>query len=91
MGCAYLHICILIIYRALKIQSRLYCTVAAYNTGARQCGSRFLVAMPMLKTSEQINKMQPSEVYRHLQARLPYQETRDYVERVSRRYQSYLA
>jgi membrane-bound lytic murein transglycosylase C len=92
MGCAYLHILYFNYLSSIEdSESRLYCTIAAYNTGAGNVARAFSGNANVKQAAVLINKMQPSEVYRHLQVRLPYQETRDYVERVNRRYQSYLA
>ena len=70
-------------------QSRLYCTIAAYNTGPanvartflKQKGGRVNVkdALPV------INKKSSQEVYEYLKQYLPYDETRQYVVRVSER------
>lgn len=92
MGCAYLHILNNnYLSDIVQPESRFYCTIAAYNTGAGNVARAFTGNANIKKAAIAINKMQPHEVYRHLIARLPYQETRDYVERVTRRYQLYLA
>lgn len=92
MGCAYLHI---LYYNYLSNienpESRMYCTIAAYNTGAGNVARAFTGKTNVKTASVSINKMQPTEVYRHLKSRLPYQETRDYMDRVTSRYKGYLA
>ncbi len=86
MGSAYLHI---LYYRYLKRiknpQSRLYCTIAAYNTGAGNVAWAFAGRKHIKKASIIINKMTPDEVYSHLLANLKYDEPKDYLKRVKKR------
>ena len=65
-------------------QTRLYCMIAAYNTGA---GNVATVFHPRGEKSVQeavnvINQMTPEAVYRKLEQELPYQETRAYMGKV---------
>jgi len=65
-------------------QSRLYCMIAAYNTGA---GNVATVFHPQGKKSisgavPQINKLTPEQVYDKLVSDLPYEETRTYMGKV---------
>jgi membrane-bound lytic murein transglycosylase C len=63
-------------------KSRLYATIAAYNTGAgnvaRAFGTRNL---PL--AIQTINGMSPDSVYQHLRERLSSRETRDYLAKVT--------
>jgi len=85
--------------------SRLYCSIAAYNTGAgnvacafnsnskdyrgRTICKRSKGDYNILKASTKINKMTPNEVYNHLLANLRYDEAKNYLKRVSKRYLIY--
>jgi len=90
LGGAYLHI---LYYRYLKrIEdpvSRLYCTIAAYNTGAGNVAKAFTGKMNINRAARKINKLTPKQVYQTLRKKLPYKETRHYVKSVSRKMQSY--
>lgn len=65
-------------------ESRLYCMIAAYNTGAGNVATAF---HPRGEKSVQeaidvINQMTPEAVYQRLEEKLPYQETRAYMGKV---------
>lgn len=61
--------------------SREYCVISAYNTGPSNVFKTF--AKSPNAALEQINSMQPAAVYDKLRASLPYQETRQYLEKVT--------
>ena len=61
--------------------SREYCVISAYNTGPSNVLKTF--AKSPGAALEQINSLQPSAVYDKLRAGLPYQETRQYLEKVT--------
>lgn len=86
IGSTYLHI---LYYRYLRHikdpQSRLYCAIAAYNTGAGNVAKSFIGNFNIAKASEKINTMTPQEVYSHLLQNLPYNETRKYLKKVNDR------
>lgn len=90
MGSAYLHI---LYYRYLsKIKnptSRLYCTIAAYNTGAGNVAYAFSGNYNISQASRIINKMTPQEVYNHLRRDLKYSEARNYVKNVTQKMAMY--
>lgn len=90
MGSAYLHI---LYYKYLsKInnpQSRLYCTIAAYNTGAGNVAWAFTKTNNMHKAAPLINALTPDEVYDALLRDLKYSEPREYLKKVSKRMISY--
>jgi len=90
MGSAYLHI---LYYKYLKKikdpQSRLYCTIAAYNTGAGNIAWAFTRTHNMNKAAPIINKMSSDEVYRHLMNNLKYDEPKHYLKRVTKRMPGY--
>jgi len=61
--------------------SREYCVIAAYNTGA---GNVFKTFSKNRTTAlQQINDLQPAALYDRLRSKLPYQETRNYLEKVT--------
>lgn len=90
MGCAYLH---LLYYRYLASiqhpESRLYCTIAAYNTGSGNVARAFTQGRNVNEAAQVINRMNPAQVHQQLLERLPYQETRHYLQKVVPRYQAY--
>ncbi|GAA4897995.1 transglycosylase SLT domain-containing protein [Ferrimonas pelagia] len=72
-------------------ESRLYCVIAAYNTGAGNVAKAFNTDRSRrLKTAlPRINSMSPTQVYKHLVEHLPYDETRKYLKKVSKYQQNY--
>ncbi|MCK9454341.1 MAG: murein transglycosylase domain-containing protein [Sulfurimonas sp.] len=90
MGSAYLHI---LYYKYLKEikdpQSRLYCTIAAYNTGAGNVAWAFTKTNNKSKAANVINNLKPDEVYNTLLSSLKYDEPKEYLKRVSKRMLSY--
>ncbi len=62
--------------------SRLYCTVAAYNTGAGNVARAFNGTKNIRKAARIINEMTPSQVHQHLIENLPYTETKNYLRKV---------
>ena len=92
MGTVYLHI---LYYKYLKAiqdpQSRLYCSIAAYNTGAGNVSKTFSGTTSPLKAAKKINTMSSKEVYNYMIKNLKYQETRDYLQRVASRAAFYKA
>jgi membrane-bound lytic murein transglycosylase C len=92
IGATYLNI---LFFRYLKgienEQSRLYCSVAAYNTGAGNVSKAFIGTTRIRNAFPVINKLTPQQVYDHLIKKLPYEETRHYLERVSKRITKYEA
>jgi len=90
IGTAYLHI---LYYRYLKTiknpKSRLYCTIAAYNTGAGNIAWAFTKTHSIYKASRVINKMTAQEVYNKLLRDLKYEEPKIYLRKVSKRISTY--
>lgn len=64
-------------------QSREYCIIAAYNTGAGNVAKSFTGKTNVRKAAPMINALTPQEVYDHLVANLPYEETRHYLHKVT--------
>jgi membrane-bound lytic murein transglycosylase C len=65
--------------------SRLYCTIAAYNTGAGNVSRTFSGTNSPSKAAKKINTMTPNQVYKYLIKRLKYKETRNYLAKVTKR------
>lgn len=90
MGTTYLHI---LFHKYLKniknLESRLYCVISAYNTGAGNVAKAFTGKTNINKATAVINQMTPKEVYDTLLKKLPYDETKHYLQRVSKRMKAY--
>ena len=90
IGSAYLHI---LYYRYLKKikdpQSRLYCAIAAYNTGAGNVAKAFIGSTNIGRAAKTINKMSSDKVYKTLMRKLPYNETKHYLKKVNNRVSIY--
>jgi membrane-bound lytic murein transglycosylase C len=81
--------------------SRLYCSIAAYNTGAGNVACAFNSYEKdskgrtkcrrsrgdynIIKASSKINSMTPHQVYNYLLANLRYDEPKNYLKRVTKR------
>jgi membrane-bound lytic murein transglycosylase C len=90
MGSAYLHI---LYFRYLKKikdpQSRLYCAITAYNTGAGNVAKAFIGNTNIGRAAKTINKKSSDEVYKTLMRKLPYNETKKYLKKVTNRVSVY--
>ncbi len=64
-------------------RSRVYCAIAAYNTGAGNVSRAFTGSTRLSGAIDAINSMPPEAVYEKLRAELPYDETRKYLQKVS--------
>jgi len=76
--------------------SRLYCSIAAYNTGAGNVAYAFNYGRISSKykyninvASKYINTLTPNQVYNRLQQKLRYDEAKHYLQRVSKRMRMY--
>ncbi|GGE64995.1 hypothetical protein GCM10011533_16710 [Streptosporangium jomthongense] len=64
--------------------SRLYCAIAAYNTGPGNVSRALTGGSMALRPATRIaNTMSPSEVHAHLMSNLPYEETVNYLRKVT--------
>ena len=90
MGSAYLHI---LYYNYLKKikdpDSRLYCAIAAYNTGAGNIAWAFTKTYDMNKAAPLINRLSPKQVYNKLLKDLRWDEPKQYLKKVSKRMGAY--
>ncbi|HIO70550.1 MAG TPA: transglycosylase, partial [Campylobacterales bacterium] len=93
LGSAYLHILYYNYFKNVKNpESRLYCTIAGYNTGAGNVARAFVGKVRknrIRKAVDIINQMSPDEVYRYLIENLPYDETKRYLQKVAKRVKIY--
>jgi len=106
IGSAYLKLLYYHYFKRIKNPlSRLYCTIAAYNTGAgnvscafnsrEKRGGRTVCRRSrgdysVAKAIPIINSMSSKEVYNHLIKNLRYDEAKNYLKRVKLRYKMYL-
>jgi len=86
MGVAYLHILYYRYLRKIKNKkSRIYCTIAAYNTGAGNIAYAFTKTHNMNRAAPIINRLTADEVYARLLLDLKYDEPKQYLKKVSKR------
>ncbi len=71
--------------------SRELCMIAAYNTGAGNVSRAIVGHTNVFKSIAQINSMSYSKLYSHLREHLPYEETQNYIERVTSKREKYIA
>jgi len=91
-GVAYMHILNSRYLRKItNPESRMYCMIAAYNTGSGNVAKTFNDdgSRNISKAAKIINLLSPKEVYDHLITNLPYDETKNYLKRVTKRKKIY--
>ncbi|WP_345993856.1 murein transglycosylase domain-containing protein [Sulfurimonas sp. HSL-1716] len=98
MGSAYLHLLYFKYLKEIKDPtSRLYCTIAAYNTGAGNIAWAFnknknlsrKQKYSMSYAAEDINSLSPGQVYNRLLSDLRFDEPKLYLKNVSKRMIAY--
>ena len=90
VGSAYIHILYYSYLNNIENPiSRLYCAIAAYNTGAGNVAKAIVGSYNVNKAARKINQMDPREVYKKLLRNLPYKETRHYLKKVAIRMAKY--
>ena len=90
MGSAYLHILYYNYLKGIKNpQSRLYCTIAAYNTGAGNVARAFVGTNNTYRAAHVINQLTPKQVYTKLLQDLRYDEPKKYLIKVRKRMKIY--
>lgn len=83
LGSAYLKLLESRYLRAITdTQSRLYCTIAAYNTGAGNVARAFSGTKNIHTAARVINTMSSEQVFERLKAHLPFTETQRYIVKV---------
>lgn len=70
-------------------QTRLHCTIAAYNTGTGNVAKAFIGRASMQRASPVINQLTPERVFEILKNDLPYKETRKYLVKVTNHLENY--
>lgn len=91
VGAAYFNILYYRYFRGIEDPlSRLYCSIAAYNTGPGNVSKALTGNSMALRPATRIaNTMSPSEVHAHLMSNLPYEETVNYLRKVTSRLAKY--
>ncbi|HLX13503.1 MAG TPA: murein transglycosylase domain-containing protein [Bacteroidota bacterium] len=86
LGAGYLDLLLTKDFKRVKDdRSRVYLAISAYNTGPGNVARAFTGKKNLNQAIPIINGMTSDEVYDRLRTNLPFQETRDYVQRVSTR------
>ena len=89
-GSAYFHILYYKYLSSIKNPtSRLYCSIAGYNTGAGNVARAFVGTNSVKKAAVLINRMEPESVYNYLLQHLRHDEPKQYLKRVRSRAQKY--
>lgn len=92
LGCAYLNLLDTRYLKAVKDpKSRLYCVIAAYNTGAGNVARAFTGNTSVKSAARKINQMTSTQVYAHLRSKLKYEEARNYLYKVTKAMPAYQA
>lgn len=92
VGTSYFHILFTRYLRNIdNHESRMYCAIAAYNTGSGNVAKAFVGTMNIGRAVQKINQMTPEQVYEHLIRNLPYDETKNYLKKVMDRMELYAA
>ena len=90
LGTAYLHLLYTRSFQQVKdSKSRMLCVIAAYNTGAGNVSRAFTDNTRLSNAISKINSYSYEDLYAYLSKRLPAQETRDYIRKVTERMQQY--
>jgi len=83
IGAAYFRILYYSYLKGIKNPtSRLYCSIAAYNTGSGNVAKAFVGSYNISAAVNVINRMSSDDVYRTLKRNLPYDETKRYLDKV---------
>ncbi|MBE0650039.1 MAG: DUF3393 domain-containing protein [Bacteroidales bacterium] len=86
LGSAYLQLLMSRYFSRVKDpDSRILCAVAAYNTGPGNVARAFTGSTDPGQAIPYINKMTYHELYKFLSRHLPYEETRNYIAKVTQR------
>ncbi|MCD4772245.1 MAG: murein transglycosylase domain-containing protein, partial [Bacteroidales bacterium] len=90
LGTAYLRLLMTREFKKVKDeQCKILCCIAAYNTGAGNVSKAFTGNTNIYKAIKIINKLNYRKLFDILHKDLPYQETRDYIVRVTDRMKKY--
>ena len=72
------------------LHCRRLCVIASYNTGMGNLSVAFIGTEKIGKAYSHINALNYNQLYNHLITRLPYEETRNYVAKVTLRREKYM-
>jgi membrane-bound lytic murein transglycosylase C len=90
LGCAYISKIRYAYFKNIRNdKSAYYCTISAYNTGPGNVAKAITGTTKLRPTTQKVNTMEPDQVYNTLKADLPYEETRNYLEKVIKRIEYY--
>lgn len=90
LGTAYLYMLCNRSFQKIKDEDcRLLCAIAAYNTGAGNVSRAFIGTTRLGNAIPEINRYGYSDLYAYMSRRLPAQETRDYIRKVTERMEQY--
>ena len=90
MGVGYLNLLETRYFKTVKDkQSRELCMIAAYNTGAGNVSRAMAGHTNVFKTIPQINSMNYNQLYNHFRYKLPFDETRKYIQKVTSKREKY--
>ena len=90
LGCAYISKIRYAYFKNIQNdKSAYYCTISAYNTGPGNVAKAITGTTKLRPTTQKVNSMDPDQVYNTLKTDLPYEETRNYLEKVISRIEYY--
>ena len=90
LGCAYISKIRYAYFKNIRNdKSAYYCTISAYNTGPGNVAKAITGTTKLRPTTQKVNTMDPDQVYKTLKTNLPYEETRNYLEKVIKRIEYY--
>ena len=90
LGTAYLRLLMSREFKKVKDEKcKILCCIAAYNTGAGNVSKAFTGNTNIYKAVKKINKLNYKQLFNILHKDLPYQETRDYIVKVTDRMNKY--
>lgn len=90
IGTTYLHLLFYKFFNDINDPlKRLYATIAAYNCGAGNLAKTFVGTADMKLASQKINDMEVGQMYDYLLENLPFNETKNYLQKVNERIFAY--
>ena len=90
LGCAYISKIRYAYFKNIRNdKSAYYCTISAYNTGPGNVAKAITGTTKLRPTTQKVNTMDPDQVYKTLKTNLPYEETRNYLDKVINRIEYY--
>ena len=90
LGCAYISKIRYSYFKNIRDEKSAYfCTISAYNTGIGNVARALTGKTKLIATTNKVNSMDSDKVYKMLEDKLPHAETRDYLEKVTRRIKYY--